>query len=103
MTPALVILCAAPDIETARRLAGLLLDAQAAACVTILPGAESHYVWQGKREAAAEHLLLIKAVPEKYDAVEALILKNHPYDCPEIIALPAEKISPAYLAWLRGA
>jgi periplasmic divalent cation tolerance protein len=103
MNEAMIIFCSVPDLATGRSLADVLLNEKAAACVAILPGVESHYVWQGKREATQEHLLLIKAMADQYPTIEALIKNQHPYECPEIIAVSAEKISPEYLAWLKTA
>ncbi|MDR1192396.1 MAG: divalent-cation tolerance protein CutA [Verrucomicrobiales bacterium] len=100
MDAAIIIFCSVPDTDSGRRLADILLAEKAVACVSISAGVESHYVWRGKREVASERLLLIKTLADKYVAVEKLILQNHPYECPEIIAVSAEKISPSYSAWL---
>jgi periplasmic divalent cation tolerance protein len=102
MNEAIIVFCSVPDLAAGRLLADILLEEKVAACVSILPGAESHYVWQGKREVANELVLLIKATDGKYMEIEELILENHPYECPEIVAVSVEKISPAYLAWLRS-
>ena len=101
MNPAIIIFCSVPDLAAGRLLADVLLEEQAAACVSIIPGAESHYVWQGKREVANEQLLLVKAMEDKYMEIEELIKENHPYECPEIIAVSATQVSPEYLAWLK--
>ncbi len=100
MSDALIIFCTVPDAASGRRLADLLLDAKAAACVSLSAAVESHYVWQGKRECADEILLLIKTLSVNYPRVEELILRHHPYECPEIVAVGAQQVSPAYLAWL---
>ncbi len=60
----------------------------------------SVYAWEGKVERADEHLLLIKTLPEKYEAVEKYILDRHSYDTPEVVAIDAEKVSAGYLKWL---
>ena len=99
-TGAILVFCSVPDMETGRKLADLLLNEKAAACVSIMPGVESHYNWQGKRERSTELLLLIKATAEQYKRIEGLIVSGHPYECPEIVAVPVTEGSPSYLAWL---
>ena len=81
-------------------MAGLLVSKRLAACVQILPGLESHYRWKGKKETSQEVLLLIKTKTSIYKKVESLILKNHPYEVPEIICLPIAQGSKTYLSWL---
>ncbi len=71
-----------------------------AACVNILPGIRSVYRWQGKLESAQEILLLIKSHSQAYPALEQLIQRLHPYELPEIIAVPVENGLPAYLDWI---
>lgn len=60
----------------------------------------SVYAWEGKIAKDDEHLLLIKTLPPKYEAVEKYILDHHNYDTPEIVAIDAEKVSAGYLKWL---
>lgn len=95
-----VVQCSAPDLATARALASLLLDRRLAACVSILPAVESHYVWQETREQAQEVLLLIKSTREAWPRLERTLRKNHPYNCPEILQLPVLDGHPAYLLWV---
>jgi periplasmic divalent cation tolerance protein len=101
MTPCVVTVTAATR-EEARRIASALLDRKLAACVQILPGVESHYVWQGKREHAGEVLLLIKATRENFSALEQCVKANHSYECPEIVALEVAEVSADYRAWWLG-
>jgi periplasmic divalent cation tolerance protein len=89
-------------MKEARRLAGLLLSKKVAACIQLIPGLESHYRWKEKKEAAKEVLLIIKTRAPLYKKVEALILKHHPYEVPEIICLPITKGNLAYLKWIDG-
>ena len=96
------ILSTAPDIKKARTLAGLLLSRRLAACVQILPGLQSHYRWHGKKETAREVLLLIKTRFSSYKKIEKILLKNHPYEVPEIICLPVTRGSKSYLDWISG-
>jgi periplasmic divalent cation tolerance protein len=95
-----IILCTCPDKDTAEKLAQLLVDDKLAACVNILPGITSIYLWQKQIESAQEHLLLIKANKSSYQAIEAKIKKHHPYELPEIITVPIENGLPEYLHWI---
>jgi periplasmic divalent cation tolerance protein len=95
-----LILCTCPDRDTADKIARQLVTGQLAACVNILPGILSVYTWQGQVESAQEHLLLIKSSKDRYQALEAAIRDNHPYDVPEIIAVPVEAGLPEYLHWI---
>lgn len=102
MGEALLVLSNCPDSETADRIARGLVEAQLAACVNRLPGVESIYRWQGKVERASEVMLLIKTTRERYPAVEASIRLWHPYEVPEIIALPVVAGFAPYLRWIEG-
>ncbi|WP_020482572.1 divalent-cation tolerance protein CutA [Methylomonas sp. MK1] len=95
-----LILCTCPDVEVADKLAGALITQKLAACVNILPGVRSVYEWQGKIEAAQEHLLLIKSHQDRYAAIEATLKSLHPYQLPEIIAVAIESGSLDYLKWI---
>jgi len=96
-----IVLTTAPNLKEARQIASVLLDSKLAACVTILPGAESHYHWRAKRERSKEFVLLIKSRAKLFDRIRKTIQKNHTYDVPEILALSVSKGSPDYLAWLK--
>ena len=95
----IVILCTAPDEATAARLARGLVEQRLAACVNAISGVKSFYRWQGKIEADDESQLIIKTQPGRFDEVAAWIKANHPYEVPEIIALPADRVSAEYLQW----
>ena len=97
---ALVVLTTTETPQQAEQLANLLVDRELAACVQILPPMTSLYRWQGKIERATETLLLIKTTREIYPTLETLIRANHPYQTPEVIALPVEAASNDYLTWL---
>ena len=99
-TPYQIILCTCPDKDTAEKIARLLVSDKLAACVNILPGITSVYRWQEQLESAEEHLLLIKATKNSYQAIETSIKKHHPYQLPEIIAVPIENGLPEYLHWI---
>ena len=95
-----LVLCTCPDQDTAQNIANHLVDNALAACVNILPGVLSVYRWQGNRESTQEHLLLIKTRNEVYDTLEKAICELHPYELPEVIAVPVENGLAAYLEWI---
>jgi periplasmic divalent cation tolerance protein len=97
-----LVLCTCPDLLTARKLAESLVADKLAACVNILPSISSVYLWQGKIESASELLLLIKTRTDIYSELEAFIAKVHPYDVPEIVALPFVAGSSLYLSWISS-
>lgn len=96
----LLVLTNLPDQDSAQRLAQLLVAEHAAACVNILAACTSLYRWQGKIESASEVPLLIKTTHAAYAQVQELICAQHPYELPEIIAIPVSAGLPAYLAWV---
>ena len=100
MTP-VMIYCTCPDIETANRISRLLISHHAAACVNQLPGITSIYEWEGKIEENNEVLLLIKSTEERFDSIQKLIIEEHPYELPELIAVPISKGLPDYLDWIK--
>lgn len=100
--PTLLVLTNLPDAEAARTLADFVVSARLAACVNILAPCRSIYRWQGKVEDAQEVPLLIKTTADRYPALEAAIRSHHPYELPEIIAVPIERGLPAYLSWVAA-
>jgi periplasmic divalent cation tolerance protein len=82
------------------KLAGAVIDERVAACVNILGACTSVYRWQGAVENAEEVPLLIKTTGARYAALEALIRRLHPYELPEIIAVPLAQGLPGYLQWV---
>jgi periplasmic divalent cation tolerance protein len=103
MNDAIVVLMTAANGEEAARLADMLVGAQLAACVQILPEMESVYRWQGKIERQSEVLLLAKTTKEKFDELEREVRALHSYDTPEIIAVPVVAGSAPYLHWVQSA
>lgn len=97
---ALLVITNCPDEASANRIALAVVEARLAACVNLLPRVQSVYHWQGAVESASEVPLLIKTTAARYDALQAAIRDLHPYDVPEIIALPIAAGLPAYLDWL---
>jgi periplasmic divalent cation tolerance protein len=96
-----VVLVTVPDPAVGDSIARALLDAKLAACVNRLGPVRSLFRWKGKVDAADEHLLLIKARADRLDAVAAAVAKLHPYEVPEVLALPVAGGSGAYLRWLE--
>jgi periplasmic divalent cation tolerance protein len=96
----LLVLTNLPDLASAENLARALVDARAAACVNILPACRSVYRWQGRVEHAEEIPLLVKTTRAAYPRVEEMVRAHHPYDVPELVAVPIEAGLPAYLDWL---
>lgn len=99
-TPYRIVLCTCPDAGSAGNLARGLVEGRLAACVNIIPGLTSIYGWQGEVETDSEVLLLIKTRADRLDALETFLRRHHPYELPEIVAVPIEKGSAAYLKWL---
>ena len=95
-----LVLSTCPDTEIAGRIADALVDQKLAACINLIPGLRSVYRWKGQRERAEGVLLIIKSRTQDYSAVENAVRALHPYELPEIIAVPVSAGLPAYLAWL---
>jgi periplasmic divalent cation tolerance protein len=96
----LLVLTNLPDAAAGETLARALIEARVAACVNVLDGCTSVYRWNGAVETARETPLLIKTTRTRYAAVEALIRERHPYELPEIVAVPVCAGLPAYLRWV---
>lgn len=96
----LIVYCTCPDRKTADGLASELVSAGLAACVNLLPGVESVYRWQGKIARDSEILLLIKSDDAHFGALKDTISRLHPYEVPEIIAVPVEAGHQPYLEWI---
>jgi len=96
----LLILTTLPDEASAQVMATALVTERLAACVNILAPCHSVYRWQGEIESAKEIPVLIKTTAERYKALEAAIRARHPYELPEIIAVPIAHGLPEYLRWL---
>ena len=96
----LLVLTNLPDRKAALTLANALIEEKLAACVNVLGECTSVYRWKGAVENAAEIPLLIKTAASRYAALEAAIRKLHPYELPEIIAVPLAHGLPEYLQWV---
>jgi periplasmic divalent cation tolerance protein len=97
----LLVLTNVPDQSTAENLARALIESRAAACVNVLAACRSIYRWQDAVETADEIPLLIKTIVANYPRVEAIVRAHHPYDVPELIAVPITHGLPAYLDWVH--
>ncbi len=101
MTDILLALTTCPTAESAETLATALVGEGLAACVNQLPGVQSTYMWQGKLQRDGEILLLIKTTAARMAALETRLKALHPYELPELIAVPVNAGSEAYLDWVR--
>lgn len=95
------MLCTVPDLATGEALGRHLVEAGLAACVNLIPGMTSIYRWQGKLQQDAEALLIIKTRRDRFAALSAAVRERHPYELPEIIAVPLSAGLPAYLDWIN--
>lgn len=102
MSEALIVLVTAPAGEAAERLAEALVGEQLAACVNLVGPVRSIYRWEGRVCRDDEQLLIIKTTRARFTALEARVRALHSYDVPEIIALPIERGSAAYLEWIKS-
>jgi periplasmic divalent cation tolerance protein len=97
---AILVLTQMPDRATAQALARVLVEERLAACVSIGAPAESLYHWRGKIETAQEVPVAIKTRAGRYPAVEAAIVARHPYELPEVVAVPLTHGLDRYLEWI---
>jgi periplasmic divalent cation tolerance protein len=100
MEETILVLCTAPNPDAAEKLARGIVEANLAACVNIVPGLRSIYVWKGNVHDEPEVQLLIKTRRARYEQLEAWIKAHHSYEVPEILALPIVAGSTEYLSWL---
>ncbi len=98
--PYRLVLSTCPDRQSADAIASRLVEDGLAACVNIIPGLRSVYMWQGKVEHSNELLLLIKTRVHCYGRLEEVIRRRHPYELPEIVSVPIETGLTEYLSWI---
>lgn len=96
-----LVLSTFPDTGKARLVGQTLVQESLAACVTLLPKAESFFIWKGEMQEASEVLAIFKTSRAAYPKLEARLNELHPYDVPEIIALPVERGLPGYVDWVE--
>ncbi len=102
MTEYIQVLTTVEHKTDAEKIAKGLVEKRLAACVQILGPLTSYYHWQGKMNSAAEYLCLIKSRDDLFAGLEAEIISMHPYDVPEILAMPITKGGKDYLNWLAA-
>lgn len=95
----LVVLVSCPP-TAARKLARGLVSDRVAACVNIIPGLTSFYRWRGKVQQDPEALLVIKTTRNRFESLKKAVLKRHPYELPEVIAVSVARGHKPYLDWV---
>lgn len=101
MNETLIVLTTFPDIAQAEAFARELVTAKLAACVNVLPKMTSIYQWEGQLEQGEEHQLVIKTRRTHIGAIEQRLKNSHPYELPELLAIPVVTGSIDYLAWIN--
>jgi len=96
-----VVFNTCPNIEVATKIAHKIIGEKAAACVNLLPGITSIYEWKEQIEETQEVLLMIKTQKKHYELLERLIISEHPYELPEIVAVPISDALSPYVAWIK--
>ena len=102
MTDALLVFTTLPSADKAAELAKVLVEERLAACANLLPAIRSIYRWQGKLQDENEVLVLLKTRAEHLEWLKLRILELHPYEVPEVLAVPVEAGYQPYLDWLAG-
>ena len=95
-----VVLISTPGAEAGRQLARVLVEERLAACGSVVPSVTSVYRWQGAVEEEEEALVVLKTAADRVEALTRRALELHPYDVPEILALPVNGGNPGYLEWV---
>lgn len=102
MTDTLIVFVTCGNREEAERIAQFVVEAQLAACVNVLPGVRSCFIWEEKLTWSDEVLMVFKTTKASYVALQSKILDLHSYDVPEIVAMPVETGFDKYLAWIAN-
>lgn len=90
-----------PDLESAERVAELVLSKKLVACVNLLPEMKSYYCWEGEVRRDAEVVFFAKTLENNFTALEKLLIEHHPYDCPCINSWGVEHFHPPYYEWVK--
>lgn len=99
----LLVITSFPDAEAAAGVIRTLVEEKLVACGNIIPGVRSIYVWEGKVEDASEVVVVLKTAGSLYAKLEKRLLKLHPYETPEVLALEAGAVNRAYAQWIAAA
>ena len=102
MTDALLVFTTLPSADKAAELAKVVVEERLAACANLLPAIRSIYRWQGKLQDENEVLVLLKTRAEHLERLKLRVLELHPYEVPEVLAVPVEAGYQPYLDWLAG-
>ena len=95
----LVVLVTCPP-DRAQSIADALVEERVAACVNVVPGLQSVYRWKGEVHHDTEAMLLVKTTRDRFEALKQAVLKHHPYELPEVIAVPVDRGHTPYLEWV---
>jgi periplasmic divalent cation tolerance protein len=95
-----LVLSTVASLEDGERVARALVDRRVAACVNVLPGLTSFYRWEGEVQRDEERLLVIKTRTDRFEELRSALVALHPYEVPEVVALPITAGHAPYLAWL---
>ncbi len=98
----ILVLVTCPSLPVARRLGTAVVTRRLAACVNLVPRVESVFWWNGKIDRCREVLLLIKTRRARFERLRRAVVSIHPYDVPEVIALPLIAGHRPYLRWLSS-
>jgi periplasmic divalent cation tolerance protein len=101
-TDALVVLVTTPTPERAAEIARAVVEERLAACGNVVPGLRSIYRWEGQIQDEGEALLVLKTTRARFEALKERVRALHPYQVPEVIALPVQAGSAPYLAWIAA-
>jgi periplasmic divalent cation tolerance protein len=102
VTDAMLVLTTLPSSDAAVELARTVVAERLAACANLIPAIRSIYRWKGKLQDENEVLVLLKTRQEHFERLKQRILELHPYEIPEVLALPIEQGYAAYLEWIAG-
>jgi periplasmic divalent cation tolerance protein len=100
MTGKLIVFITCQSREEGEAIARAVVEERLAACVNVLPGVRSCYMWDGEMKWSAEVLLLVKTTEGKYDGLQSRVRELHSYDVPEIVAVPIVAGFDKYLQWI---
>lgn len=95
----LIVLVTCPP-ERARQIATALVEERVAACVNVVPSLQSIYRWKGELQSEGEALLIVKTAQDRFEALKQAVLKHHPYELPEVIAVSVDRGHAPYLDWV---